>query len=100
LTDALATLGPTFVGVVNIAETTGDDELLGVAEAGVRAVRFNLYRGGSAEIGSVLSLGRRAWDLAGMHVEFYLDANDLVDCCEWDGERRVAPWLPGAPTQR
>ena len=79
LTDALATLGPMFVGVANIAETTSDDELFRLAEAGVRGVRFNLYRGGSAEIESVSSLGRRAWDVAGMHVEFYLDANDLVE---------------------
>lgn len=79
LTDALATLGPMFVGVANIAETTSDDELLRLAEAGVRGVRFNLYRGGSAEIESVSSLGRRAWDVAGMHVEFYLDAKDLVE---------------------
>lgn len=79
LTDALATLGPMFMGVANIAETTSDDELLRLAEAGVRGVRFNLYRGGSAEIESVSSLGRRAWDVAGMHVEFYLDANDLVE---------------------
>lgn len=79
LTDALATLGPMFVGVANIAETTSDDELRRLAEAGVRGVRFNLYRGGSAEIESVSSLGRRAWDVAGMHVEFYLDANDLVE---------------------
>ena len=79
LIDALATLGPMFVGVANIAETTSDDELLRLGEAGVRGVRFNLYRGGSAEIESVSSLGRRVWDVAGMHVEFYLDANDLVE---------------------
>jgi predicted TIM-barrel fold metal-dependent hydrolase len=62
-----------------MAETTSDDELLRLAEAGVRGVRFNLYRGGSAEMESVSSLGRRAWDVAGMHVEFYLDANDMVE---------------------
>ncbi|MDQ0680655.1 putative TIM-barrel fold metal-dependent hydrolase [Arthrobacter pascens] len=79
LLDALATLGPMFVGVANIAETTSNDELLRLAEAGVRGVRFNLYRGGSEQIDSISSLGRRAWDVAGMHVEFYLDANDLVE---------------------
>jgi predicted TIM-barrel fold metal-dependent hydrolase len=68
-----------FVGVANVAETTSDDELLRLREAGVRGVRFNLYRGGSAEIESVSSLGRRVWDVAGMHVEFYLDAKDLVE---------------------
>jgi predicted TIM-barrel fold metal-dependent hydrolase len=75
----LATLGPTFVGVSNIAETTSDDELLRLAEAGVRGVRFNLYRGASEQIEGISSLGRRAWDVAGMHVEFYLDASDLVE---------------------
>ncbi|MDQ0871097.1 putative TIM-barrel fold metal-dependent hydrolase [Arthrobacter sp. V1I9] len=79
LIDALATLGPMFVGVANVAETISDDELLRLREAGVRGVRFNLYRGGSAEIESVSSLGRRVWDVAGMHVEFYLDAKDLVE---------------------
>jgi predicted TIM-barrel fold metal-dependent hydrolase len=79
LIDALATLGPMFVGVANVAETTSDDELIRLSEAGVRGVRFNLYRGGSADIESVSTLGRRAWDVAGMHVEFYLDAKDLVE---------------------
>lgn len=79
LLDALATLGPMFVGVANIAETTSNDELLRLAEAGVRGVRFNLYRGGSEQMESISSLGRRAWDVAGLHVEFYLDANDLVE---------------------
>jgi predicted TIM-barrel fold metal-dependent hydrolase len=79
LTDALATLGPMFVGVANIADSTSYDELIRLAEAGVRGVLFNLYRGGSAQIESVSSLGQRASDVAGMHVEFYLDANDLVE---------------------
>jgi predicted TIM-barrel fold metal-dependent hydrolase len=77
LVDALATLGPTFVGVANIADGTTDEELLRLAEAGVRGVRFNFYRGGSAGRDSALSLGQRAWDVAGMHSEFYLDASDL-----------------------
>ncbi|WP_262107452.1 amidohydrolase [Arthrobacter sp. Marseille-P9274] len=79
LTEALATLGPTFVGVANIAEDTSDEELNRLAVAGVRGVRFNLYRGGSAETEDVLSLGLRVWDVAGMHAEFYLDANDLAE---------------------
>lgn len=79
LLDALKTLGPTFVGVANIPGDAGDDELRKLAGAGVRAVRFNLYRGGSATVENVRSLGRRAWDVAGMHAEFYLDANDLPE---------------------
>lgn len=79
LIDALKTLGPTFVGVANIPESASEDEIRALAEAGVRAVRFNLYRGGSATVDSVRSLGRRAWDVAGMHSEFYLDAANLQE---------------------
>ncbi|AMM21494.1 2-pyrone-4,6-dicarboxylate hydrolase [Frondihabitans sp. PAMC 28766] len=77
LVDALETLGQSFVGVVNVADDATDDDLLRLASAGVRGVRFNLYRGGSAGLDSVATLGRRAWDVAGLHSEFYLDAHDL-----------------------
>ena len=77
LLDALRTLGPTFVGVANVEPTASDDDLRALAAAGVRGVRFNLYRGGSAGPESILALGQRAWDVAGMHVELYLDAADL-----------------------
>ena len=45
----------------------------------MRAVRFNLYRGGSATLADVDTLARRVHDLAGWHSEFYLDAADLAD---------------------
>src|SRR5690242_5621125 len=48
LLDALSRLGPSFVGVTQIAGATHDDEIARLDAAGVRAVRFNLVRGGSA----------------------------------------------------
>jgi predicted TIM-barrel fold metal-dependent hydrolase len=48
LLDALATLGPGFVGVAQLPASVADEEIASLDAAGVRAVRFNLYRGGSA----------------------------------------------------
>ncbi len=76
---ALAELGPGFVGVTQVPPDVEDDELRRLAQHGVRAVRFNLYRGGSASGDDLLALGRRAWDVAGLHVELYVDTADLPD---------------------
>jgi len=76
---ALAELGPGFVGVTQVPPDVEDDELQRLAQHGVRAVRFNLYRGGSASRDDLLTLGRRAWDVAGLHVELYVDTADLPE---------------------
>jgi predicted TIM-barrel fold metal-dependent hydrolase len=76
---ALADLGPGFVGVTQVPPDVEDDELRRLAQHGVRAVRFNLYRGGSASRDDLLTLGRRAWDVAGLHVELYVDTADLPE---------------------
>ena len=76
---ALAELGPGFVGVTQVPSDVDDDELRRLARHGVRAVRFNLHRGGSAGREDLLTLGRRAWDVAGLHVELYVDTADLPD---------------------
>jgi predicted TIM-barrel fold metal-dependent hydrolase len=75
--DALRALGPTFVGVIQVPATVTDEEILRLNAAGVRAVRFNLYRGGSAGIEDVDRLARRVHDVAGWHAEFYVDAATL-----------------------
>ncbi|WP_243841473.1 amidohydrolase family protein [Mycobacterium sp. DL592] len=77
LKDALRQLGPSFVGVTQLPAEVSDAEILGLDAAGVRAVRFNLYRGGSASLADVDTLGRRVNEVAGWHSEFYLDATDL-----------------------
>lgn len=75
--DALAKFGPTFVGVIQIPASASDDEIRRLDAAGVRGVRFNLVRGGSASIGDLDRLARRVFDLAGWHAELYADASDL-----------------------
>lgn len=78
LKDALGQLGPGYVGVSQIASDTSDDDILALDRVGVRAVRFNLYRGGSATLDDVDTLARRVYEVAGWHCEFYLDAADLA----------------------
>ncbi|KAA0109247.1 amidohydrolase family protein [Mycolicibacterium sp. P1-5] len=79
LKDALAQLGPRFVGVTQIPADTTDDDIMALDRAGVRAVRFNLYRGGSAMLDDVDTLARRVYEVAGWHSEFYLDAADFAE---------------------
>lgn len=75
--DALAKLGPRFVGVIQVPATVTDEEILKLNAAGVRAVRFNLYRGGSAGIEDLDRLARRVHDVADWHTELYADAATL-----------------------
>lgn len=78
LVDALKKLGPRFVGVTQLPATVSDEELLSLDRAGVRAVRFNLKRGGSEEVNHLDSLARRVHALVGWHVELYVDSKELA----------------------
>jgi predicted TIM-barrel fold metal-dependent hydrolase len=80
--DALKAFGPTFVGVIQVPATVTDEEVLKLNAAGVRAVRFNLYRGGSAGVEDMDRLARRVHDLAGWHAELYADAAALESVFE------------------
>lgn len=79
LSAALTALGPTFVGVTQIPADTTDAEIARLDAMGVRAVRFNLRRGGSADVGDVDLLARRVHDVAGWHAEFYVDSIELAE---------------------
>ncbi|MGE5523625.1 MAG: amidohydrolase family protein [Rhodospirillaceae bacterium] len=79
--DALGKLGPTFVGVINVPADVPDDEVLKLDAAGVRAVRFNLVRGGSAGLADLDRLARRVHEIAGWHAELYVDLATLGE--EW-----------------
>lgn len=76
---ALAELGPGFVGVTQLPPTVSDAELLGAHRVGIRALRFNLKRGGSAPVAEMASLAARVWDVVGWPVELYVDAAELTD---------------------
>jgi predicted TIM-barrel fold metal-dependent hydrolase len=75
LVDALERLGPGFVGVAQLDPGVSDEEILALDRAGVRAARFNLYRGGA---GLDDALARRVHELAGWHVEVYVDGRELA----------------------
>ncbi|MFB7586823.1 amidohydrolase family protein [Streptomyces sp. NPDC056169] len=79
LRDALAALGPAFVGVTQVPAGVTDEEIADLDAAGVRAVRFNVRRGGSAGLDDLDRLARRVHDVAGWHTELYIDARDLPD---------------------
>ena len=79
LIEALKELGAAFVGVTQLPVTASDDEIIRLNELGVRAVRFNLRRGGSEKITHLASMAKRIHELAGWHVELYTDTGELQD---------------------
>ncbi|QMS57652.1 amidohydrolase family protein [Kocuria varians] len=91
LIDALKALRPNYVGVTQVPEDTSDTRILELHEAGVRAVRFNVARGGSANLDDIDRLARRVHDLAGWHAEVYIDARTIDESLS----RRIAA-LPEA----
>ena len=79
LVDALSRLGPGYVGVTQLPATVSDEELTELDDAGVRAVRFNLKRGGSEDVQHLDSMARRVYELLGWHTELYVDAKELEE---------------------
>ena len=79
LVDALSHLGPGYVGVTQLPASVSDEELLELDNAGVRAVRFNLKRGGSEKVKHLDSMARRVHEQMGWHTELYVDAKDLEE---------------------
>ena len=74
---ALKALGPNFVGVTQVPQSVSDRELRELDGAGVRAVRFNVKRGGSEDIRHLETFARRVRDLVGWHTELYVDSAEL-----------------------
>jgi predicted TIM-barrel fold metal-dependent hydrolase len=79
---ALKVLGSSFVGVTQVPRTVSDQELQELKSAGVRAVRFNVKRGGSEEIHHLESMARRVHETVGWHTELYVDSRELADLFE------------------
>jgi predicted TIM-barrel fold metal-dependent hydrolase len=79
LVDALSRLGPGFAGVTQLPATVSDEELRELDAIGVRAIRFNLKRGGSEDVRHLESMAWRVHETVGWHLEIYADANDLAD---------------------
>ncbi len=79
LLSALTQFGATFVGVTQLPATVSDEELINLNTAGVRAVRFNLKRGGSAGIENLEYFAKRVYEVVGWHIELYVDSKDLPE---------------------
>ena len=65
LFSALKQLGENYVGVVNLPHTASDAEIIKLYESRIRAVRFNVFRGGSENIVHLVDFARRAYALCG-----------------------------------
>ncbi len=79
LINALENLGNGFVGVTQLPHTVSDEEIINLDKVGIRAVRFNIKRGGSEELKHLTTMAHRIYDLARWHVELYVDSKDLPD---------------------
>lgn len=77
LCHALQTLGPSFVGVTQLPASVSDEEIIELEKAGVRALRFNIKRGGSENVSHLDYMARRVYELVKWHVELYVDSKEL-----------------------
>ncbi|WP_018922889.1 amidohydrolase family protein [Salsuginibacillus kocurii] len=79
LIDSLQKLGKNFAGVTQLPHDTTDEEILRLNEYGVRAVRFNVQRGGSEDLSNLEYFAKRVYELAHWHVELYINSVHLKD---------------------
>jgi len=73
----LPQLGPRWVGVTQIGPNTPDEEIASLASIGVRATRFNVYRGRVDSVDEIMSLAQRVHSIGKWHAEMYADAAAL-----------------------
>lgn len=74
---ALRELGDGWVGVTHLDPDATDEDILELDRAGVRGIRFNLRRS-ATDVQVLTTQALRAYDLAGWHAEFYVDATLLL----------------------
>ncbi len=79
LLSALKSFGPGYAGVTQLPHHTPDSTIIELHSAGVRALRFNLYRGGSASLAVMIAMAKRVHELVKWHIELYLDSTDLEE---------------------
>ncbi|MCG1029138.1 amidohydrolase family protein [Virgibacillus halodenitrificans] len=79
LKEALHLLGEGFVGVTQLPYDVSDDEIIELHKLGVRAVRFNVKRGGTEAMANLENVARRVHEMVNWHVELYIDSTKLED---------------------
>jgi predicted TIM-barrel fold metal-dependent hydrolase len=77
LMDVLPKLGSGWVGVTQIPNDYPDAEIAKLDAVGVRAVRFNLFRGRIDTVYDIVAMAIRVHAVAGWHAEMYVDAAAL-----------------------
>ena len=77
LMDILPRLGPAWAGVTQIPNDYPDAEIAKLGALGVRAVRFNVFRGRIDSVDGIVALAMRCHSVAGWHSEIYADAAAL-----------------------
>ena len=73
----LPRLGPRWVGVTQVAPDVPDAEIASLSAIGVRALRFNVFRGRIDSVDDIVALANRAHAVGGWHAEIYADAAAL-----------------------
>ncbi len=79
LIDSLQKLGSSFVGVTQLPYNTSDEELIRLHGYGVRAIRFNVKRGGSEDVAHLEYFAKRVYEVVGWHSELYIDSSALPE---------------------
>ncbi len=77
LMDVLPKLGAGWAGVTQLANDCPDAEISRLDGIGVRAVRFNLFRGRLDSVDDIVAMATRVHAVAGWHAEIYADAAAL-----------------------
>lgn len=75
----LSQLPATFVGVAQVPATISIEELKKLNHSGVRAIRFNLYRGMIRSDRELSELSVYVYETFGWHTEFYLDGAKIPE---------------------
>lgn len=73
----LPRLGSRWVGVTQVAPDVPDTEIASLAAIGVRALRFNIFRGRIDTVDDIVALATRAHAVGRWHAEIYADAAAL-----------------------
>jgi len=77
LQDLLPRLGAGWAAVTQIPGDCPDAEIERLGKLGVRALRFNMFRGRIDSVDQIVSLAKRCHAVAGWHAEIYADAAAL-----------------------
>jgi predicted TIM-barrel fold metal-dependent hydrolase len=79
LINTLKKMGENYFGVANIPLDITSSKLDNLNELNIRAVRFNLKRGGSETINNMVYLTNKLFDEYGWHSEIYVENKHLKD---------------------